>query len=89
MEKLIDALLNAMDENSFMLEHEKKKFKEVCRVIRQLAKVNESIENKVDLEPYMVERGEHANQLAKYKIEQRKLNRMYKILTEDKEVSEE
>lgn len=83
MEKLYEALLNAMDENNFMVEHEKKKFKETCKVIRQLTKVNENIENKVDLETYMTERNNHANQLAKYKIEQRKLNRIYKILFND------
>lgn len=83
MEKLFDVLLTVMDENNFMVEHEKKKFKETCRVIKKLTKVNENIENKVDLEPYMEERNNHANQLAKYKIEQRKLNRIYKILFND------
>lgn len=89
MEKLYDALLNAMDENQFMVEHEKKKVKETSRVIKQLTKVNENIENKVDIEPYMEEREQHLKQLAVLKIEQRKLNRIYRILTDSKEESEE
>ena len=61
MEKLIDTLLTAMDENSFMVEHEKKKVKEVSRTIKQLEKVNDKIENKVDTQPYLEEREEHCS----------------------------
>ena len=84
MEKLIDVLLNVIDENSFMVEHEKKKVKELGKTIKQLGKVNEKIENKVDVEPYIKEREEHIKQLFVHKEEQRKLNRIYKILTGDK-----
>lgn len=88
MEKLIDTLLTAMDENSFMVDHEKKKVKEVNKTIKQLEKVNEKIENKVDVEPYIDERDKHLRQLAVYKIEQRNLNKIFKILTKE-ENSEE
>lgn len=88
MEKLIDVLLSAMDENSFMVDHEKKKVKEVNKTIKQLEKVNEQIENKVDVEPYIDERDKHLRQLAVYKIEQRNLNKIFRILTKE-ENSEE
>lgn len=83
MERLIDALLITMDENSFMLDHEKKKVKEVSKTIKQLEKVNEKIENKVDVQPYIKERDEHINQLSEHKQEQRKLNKIFKILTKE------
>ena len=83
MEKLIDTLLTAMDENSFMVDHEKKKVKEVNKTIKQLEKVNEKIENKVDVEPYIKERDEHINQLSEHKQEQRKLNKIFRILTKE------
>lgn len=83
MERLIDALLSAMDENTFMLDHEKKKVKEVSKTIKQLEKVNEKIENKVDVEPYIKERDEHINQLTEHKQEQRKLNKIFRILTKE------
>ena len=85
MEKLFEALLTAMDENSFMVEHEKKKVKEVCKTIKQLNKVNESIENKVDVTPYMMDREEHLKQLSEHKQIQRKLNRIFNILYKDAE----
>ena len=88
MEKLIDTLLSAMDENSFMVDHEKKKVKEITKTIKQLEKVNEKIENKVDLQPYVEEREEHLTNYNEYKQEQRKLNRIFKILTDSKEVNE-
>jgi hypothetical protein len=83
MEAFKDMLLTLLDQYDFMICHERNKFKEVNKSIKQLIKVNEITENKVDLEPYMTERNNHANQLAKYKIEQRKLNRIYKILFND------
>ena len=83
MERIIDALLSAMDENTFMLDHEKKKVKEVSKTITQLEKVNEKIENKVDVEPYIKEREEHINQLSEHKQEQRKLNKIFRILTKE------
>lgn len=85
MEYLMEALLNAMDENSFMVDHEKKKVKEVCKSIKQLNKVNESIENKVDVAPYFKDRENHLKQLTQYKEQQRKLNRIFKILNKDTE----
>ena len=88
MERLIDALLSAMDENSFMVDHEKKKVKEVNKTIKQLEKVNEKIENKVDVEPYIDERDKHLKQLAVYKIEQRNLNKIFKILTKEENIEE-
>ena len=88
MEKIIDALLSAMDENTFMLVHEKKKVKEVSKTIKQLEKVNEKIENKVDVEPYIKECEEHIKQLSEHKQEQKKLNKIFKILTKE-ENSEE
>lgn len=89
MEKLVDVLLNVMDENSFMVEHEKKKVKEISKTIKQLQKVNEKIENKVDVEPFIQERAEHLLKYNEHKQEQKKLNRIFKILTDDKEVNEE
>ena len=83
MERLIDALLSAMDENTFMVDHEKKKVKEVNKTIKQLEKVNEKIENKLDIEPYIKEREEHINQLSEHKQEQKKLNKIFKILTKE------
>lgn len=83
MDRLIDALLSAMDENTFIVDHEKKKVKEVTKTIKQLEKVNEKIENKVDVEPYIKERDEHINQLTEHKKEQKKLNRIFKILTSE------
>ena len=88
MERLIDALLSAMDENSFIVEHEKKKVKEVSKTIKQLEKVNEKIENKVDVEPYIQERDEHIKQLSEHKEEQRKLNKIFKILTKEENIEE-
>ena len=88
MEKLIDTLLTAMDENSFMVDHEKKKVKEVSKTIKQLEKVNEKIENKVDVEPYIKERDEHINQLSEHKQEQRKLNKIFRILTKEENIEE-
>lgn len=88
MDRLIDALLNAIDENTFIVDHEKKKVKEVSKTIKQLEKVNEKIENKVDVEPYVQERDEHLKQLSEHKQEQRKLNKIFKILTKE-ENSEE
>ena len=85
MEKLIDTLLGAMEENEYMVNHEKQKVKEANRVIKQLIKVNESIENKVDVAPYIMEREEHLKQLSEHKQIQRKLYRMYKILIKDSE----
>lgn len=89
MEKLYDVLLTVMDENSFMVEHEKKKVKETYKTIKQLEKVNEKIENKVELQPYIKEYEEHLLNYNVHKQEQRKLNRIFKILTEAKEVTEE
>lgn len=88
LEKLVDVLLSVMDENSFMVEHEKKKVKEVSRTIKQLEKVNDKIENKVDVEPFIKERAEHLLKYNEHKQEQKKLNRIFKILTDDKEVNE-
>lgn len=88
MERLIDALLSAMDENSFMLDHEKKKVKEVSKTIKQLEKVNEKIENKVDVEPYIKELDEHINQLSEHKQEQKKLNKIFRILTKEENIEE-
>lgn len=88
MEKLVDVLLTVMDENSFMVEHEKKKVKEVCRTIKQLEKVNEKIENKVDLEPYLQERENHLIKYNEHKQEQRMLNRIYKILLQSENAVE-
>ena len=85
MEKIFEALLNAMDENSFMVDHEKRKVKEVCKTIKQLNKVNESIEIKVDVAPYIKDREDHLKQLSQYKEQQRKLNRIFKILNKDTE----
>lgn len=85
MEYLMEALLNAMDENSFMVEHEKRKVKEVCKTIKQLNKVNESIEIKVDVAPYIKDRENHLKQLSHHKEQQRKLNRIFKILNKDTE----
>ncbi len=83
MERLIDTLLSAMDENLYMVDHEKKKVKEVSKTIKQLEKVNEKIENKVDVEPYEQERDKHLEQLSEYKQEQKKLNKIFKILTKE------
>ena len=80
MEKLIEALLSVMDENNFMVEHEKKKVKEVSKTIKQLEKVNQNIENKVDVKPYFEEREQHLKQLGEHKQIQRKLNRIFNIL---------
>ena len=88
MEKLIDTLLTAMNENSFMVDHEKKKVKVVNKTIKQLEKVNEKIENKVDVEPYLKERDEHINQLSEHKQEQRKLNKIFRILTKEENIEE-
>lgn len=85
MEKLIEAFLCAMEENDFMVNHEKQKVKEASKTIKQLIKVNQNIENKVDIEPYMIEREQHLKELAKLKIEQRKLYRMYRILIKDEQ----
>ena len=83
LEKLVDVLLSVMDENSFMVEHEKKKVKEVSRTIKQLEKVNDKIENKVDVEPFLKERAEHLLKYNEHKKEQKKLNRIFKILTSE------
>ena len=85
MEKLIDTLLTAMDENSFMVDHEKKKVKEVNKTIKQLEKVNEKIENKVDVEPYIEE---HLKKYNEHKQEQRKLNKIFRILTKEENIEE-
>lgn len=85
IERLIDVLLSAMDENSFMVDHEKKKVKEISKTIKQLEKVNENIENKVDLQPYVEEREEHLTKYNEHKQEQRKLNRIFNILNKDEE----
>ena len=85
MKKLIEALYTAIDENDFMVIHEKKKLKEVNKTIKQLIKINEKIENKVDIKPYMVERDQHLKQLAEYKLNQRKLSRIFKILSSEVE----
>lgn len=87
MDKLVDVLLSVMDENSFMVEHEKKKVKEVSRTIKQLEKVNDKIENKVDVEPFIKERAEHLLKYNEHRQEQKKLNRIFKILTSE-EVNE-
>ena len=83
MERLIDALLSAMDENTFIVDHEKKKVKEVSKTIKQLEKVNEKIENKVDVKPYFEELDKHLEQLSECKQEQKKLNKIFKILTKE------
>lgn len=83
MDRLIDALLSAMDENTFIVDHEKEKVKEVSKTIKQLQKVNEKIENKVDVEPYIKECEEHIKQLSEHKQEQRKLNKIFRILTKE------
>lgn len=85
MEKLIDALLNAMDENEFMVNHEKGKVKELNKAIKQINKVNEKIENKVDVEKYIEDRDNHVNQLREHVQQKRKLNRVFKILIKDEE----
>lgn len=85
MEKLIDAFLCALEENDFMVKHEKQKVKEVNKIIKQLEKVNVNIENKVDVEPFIAEREQHLKQLTILKVEQRKLYKMYKILIKDEE----
>lgn len=87
MDRLIDALLSAMDENTFIVDHEKEKVKEVSKTIKQLQKVNEKIENKVDVEPFIKERAEHLLKYNEHKKEQKKLNRIFKILTSE-EVNE-
>lgn len=83
MEKLIEALYKAIEENDFMIIHEKKKLKEVNKTIKQLIKINEKIENKVDVEPYMVEREQHLKQLTEFKLKQRKLSRIFKIVSSE------
>lgn len=88
MEKIIDALLSAMDENTFIVDHEKKKVKEVSKTIKQLEKVNEKIENKVDVKPYFEELDEHLKQLSEHKQEQRKLNKIFRILTKEENIEE-
>ena len=42
-----------------------------------------TIENKVDIIPYIKERDEHLKNVAIHKLEQRKLNRIYKIIFND------
>ena len=83
MERLIDVLLSAMDENLYMVDHEKKKVKEVNKTIKQLEKVNEVVEIRIDVEPYEQERDKHLEQLSEYKQEQRKLNKIFRILTKE------
>ena len=85
MEKLIEAFLTVMEENDFMLKHAKQKVKEANKTIKQLEKVNVNIENKVDIDPFFEEREQHLKQYAKLKIEQKKLNKMYRILIKDVE----
>lgn len=85
MEKLFETLLTTMDENSFMVEHEKKKVKEISKTIKQLIKVNENIENKVDIAPFMIDREQHIKQYSEYKEQQRKLNKIFRILNKDTE----
>lgn len=85
MEKLIDAFLTALEENDFMVNHEKQKVKEVSKIIKQLEKVNVNIENKVDVAPFIEEREQHLKQYTKLKIEQKKLYKMYRILIKDVE----
>lgn len=85
MEKLFEALFNAMDENSFMIEHEKKKVKESSKALKEIIKVNEVVEIRIDVAPYIKEREDHLKQLSQYKEQQRKLNRIFKILNKDTE----
>lgn len=80
LDKFLMELLDIMNEYSFMINHEKKKLKEINKTIKQLIKVNEITENKVDLEPYIKEREQHLKNLAELKQEAKKLNRVYKIL---------
>ena len=80
LDKFAEQVLDVMNEYSFMINHEKKKLKEINKTIKQLIKVNEITENKVDLEPYIKEREQHLKNLAELKQEAKKLNRVYKIL---------
>ena len=80
LDKFTEQVLDVMNEYSFMINHEKKKLKEINKTIKQLIKVNEITENKVDLEPYIKEREQHLKNLAELKQEAKKLNRVYKIL---------
>lgn len=83
MERLIDALLSAMDENTYMVEHEKQKVKEANKSLKQITKVNEVVEIRIDVEPYEQELDKHLEQLSEYKQEQKKLNKIFKILTKE------
>ena len=80
LDKFLMELLDIMNEYSFMINHEKKKLKEINKTIKQLIKVNEITENKVDLEPYIKEREQHLKNLAELKQDAKKINKIYKIL---------
>lgn len=80
LDKFLMELLDIMNEYSFMINHEKKKLKEINKTIKQLIKVNEITENKVDLEPYFKEREQYLKNLTELKQDAKKLNRVYKIL---------
>lgn len=88
LEKLFAELIDTMNEYEFMINHEKEKLKEVNTTIRRLYKVNEKIENKVDITPYLTERDKYLNSLADLKKDAKKLNKIYKILIGTKEYSE-
>lgn len=80
METFKDMLLTLIDQYDFMICHKRNKIKEVNKTIKRLVKVNEGIENKVDLTPYYEERCQHFKDLVDLKQDAKKLNRVYKIL---------
>ena len=88
-DRLLNELINTMNEYDFMINHDKEKLKEVTKIIRQLSKINEKIENKVDLDSYLKERDNYLNSLSELKKDVKKLNRIYKILINTNEFNKE
>ena len=85
LDKFAEQVLDVMNEYSFMINHEKKKIKEVSRTIKRIIKINENTENKIDLEVYIKDRDEHLKNLTELKQDAKKINRIYKILMKSEE----
>ena len=80
LDRFLEQVIELMEHYDFLIKHEKKKIKEVNKTIRQLSKINEMVETKVDIAPHIKERDQHLKNLVELKQEAKKVNKIYKIL---------
>ena len=88
MYNLMEALLTAIDENTFMLQHAKEKVRKSRKVLNQFMKLNGIMETQLDISPFGKEHQENLDEYNKYKEMDKKLNKIYKILCNEKNSEE-